>query len=114
MQRREFLAGMGAAPFAAALSTSRLMAQAPAAPARSRTKIQQSVMSSIWGNQNNIPFEEKCRILQRIGFKAVDLPSVEQVPILKQYGLAPALMTGVGSNFQNGIIRKELHDMIEE
>jgi hypothetical protein len=35
------------------------------------------------------------------------------VPILKQYGLVPAMMTGAGTSFQDGLIRKELHDKFE-
>jgi hydroxypyruvate isomerase len=133
MRRREFLAGIGAAPLAASL-TSSLLAQAPqggrgqggrgaaapatpaapAAPARPRTKIQQSVMGSVWGSQNNLPIEEKCKILQRIGFKGMDLPTAAQVPVIKQYGLAPAMMTlNTGTSFTDGLIRKERHDMIE-
>jgi hydroxypyruvate isomerase len=72
------------------------------------------VMASVWGNGSTIPFEERCKILARIGFKGVDLPAAEQVPILKQYGLAPALMTGAGTSFQDGLIRKELHGKFEE
>src|SRR5262245_57498121 len=137
MKRREFLAGIGAAPLAASLSSS-LLAQAPqappaggrggqgrgaapaaapaapAAPARPRTKIQQSVMANVWGTQNGLAIEEKCKILQRIGFKAMDLPTEAQVPILKQYGLVPAMMTlQTGTSFQSGLIRKENIDMIE-
>ena len=70
-------------------------------------------MASVWGG-NTIPFEERCKTLARIGFKAVDLPQPDQVPIMKKYGLVPALMTGTGSSFQNGLIRKELHNQIEE
>ena len=90
-------------------------APAPAAPAPAvaRTKIRQSVMSSVWGN-SPLPFEERCKVLARIGFKAVDLPSAQQIPILKANGLAPAMMTGTGSSFQNGIIRKEEHARMEE
>jgi hypothetical protein len=40
-----------------------------------------------------LPIEEKCKILQRIGFKGMDLPTAQQIPVLKQYGLAPAMMT---------------------
>ena len=89
-----------------------LAAQTPA-PARPRTKIKQSVMASVWTG-TNLPFEERCKILARIGFKGVDLPTTEQVPILKQYGLTPALMTGTGTSFQNGLIRKEMHGQFEE
>ncbi len=63
----------------------------------------------------NNSFEDRCKILARIGFKGVDLPTAQQVPILKQYGLNPALMTAPGgSSFQNGLIRKEMHDQFED
>jgi len=113
MKRREFLASIAVAPAAAAFAMQAPQAQTPA-PAR--TKIKQSVMASVWTG-NNAPFEERCKILARIGFKGVDLPTVQQVPILKQYGLAPAMMTAPapgGSSFQNGLIRKELHNQFED
>ncbi len=114
MDRRDFLAGVAAAPFAAAsfgaLSPARA-AQAPAA-APARARIRQSVMSSVWTG-TTLSFEERCRHLARLGFKGVDLPTAQQVPILKQHGLAPTMMTGTGTSFQDGLIRKELHDKIE-
>jgi hydroxypyruvate isomerase len=70
-------------------------------------------MASVWTG-TKYSFEERCKILARIGFKGVDLPTAEQVPILRQYGLAPTLMTGTGTSFQDGLIRKELHGKIEE
>ena len=70
-------------------------------------------MASVWGNGSTLSFEDRCKILARIGFKGVDLPTPEQVPILKQYGLTPALMTGAGTSFQDGLIRKELHGKFE-
>src|SRR5262245_41168430 len=92
MKRREFLTSMAAAPLAATLSTAAPAASALQTPAaaRPRTKIKQSVMGSVWTG-TKFSFEERCKILARIGFKGVDLPTVEQVPILKQFGLAPAL-----------------------
>jgi hydroxypyruvate isomerase len=112
MQRREFLAGIAAAPLAAALRPEHVAAQgAPAA--KPRSPIRQSVMASVWGANSKLSFEERCQILQRIGFKGVDLPTVEQVPILKKYGLAPVMMTGAGTSFQDGLVRKELHDKFE-
>jgi hydroxypyruvate isomerase len=109
MERRTFLAGM-AAPLVTMGVADRLSAQAPATP---RTRIKQSVMSSVWGMGATPSFEERCKILARIGFKGVDLPTAQQVPILTQNGLTPALMTGTGTSFQNGLIRKEIHDQIE-
>jgi hydroxypyruvate isomerase len=70
-------------------------------------------MGSVWGN-STLSFEERCKVLARIGFKGVDLPTAQQVPILRNYGLTPALMTGTGTSFQNGLIRKEMHDKFEE
>jgi hydroxypyruvate isomerase len=110
MKRRNFLAGMVAAPFIGAPLVE--AAQAPAGAAR-RTKIKQSVMASVWGN-STLSFEERCKVLARIGFKGVDLPTAQQIPILKANGLSPTLMTGTGTSFQQGLIRKELHDKFEE
>ena len=114
MDRRDFLAGIAAAPLAAAsLGSPTLAAAAQDRPAaRPRSPIRQSVMASVWTG-TKLSFEERCQILSKIGFKAVDLPTAEQVPILKKYGLAPAMMTGTGTSFQDGLIRKELHDKFE-
>ena len=87
-----------------------LAAQTPTAP---RNRIKQSVMASVWTG-STLSFEDRCKILARIGFKGVDLPTEKQVPILTQNGLTPAMMTGTGTSFQNGLIRKELHDQIEQ
>jgi len=113
MDRRDFLAGMAVAPLAAAFQGGRAPANAAQQPAaRSRTPIKQSVMASVWG-QSKLSFEERCQVLQRLGFKGMDLPTPEQAPMLKQYGLTPAMMTGAGTSFQEGLVRKELHDKFE-
>jgi hydroxypyruvate isomerase len=116
MNRRDFLAGMAAAPFAATPAITHGSAPAPQgpAPARTRAPIRQSVMGSVWGMGSTLSFEERCKILARIGFKGVDLPTAEQAKIMKQYGLTPAMMTGAGTTFQDGLIRKELHGKFEE
>ena len=110
MNRREFLAGVAAAPLAAAVRPEQALAAQAGTTAPKRNPIRQSVMASVWGNTSKLSFEERCQILAKIGFKGVDLPTVEQVPIMKKYGLAPAMMTGAGTTFQDGLIRKELHD----
>jgi hypothetical protein len=84
----------------------------PAPPPKPRQKIKQSVMNSVWRGVDN-SFEDKCKILQRIGFKGIDIPSAQQIPVMKQYGLTPTLMTGTGTTMQNGFMRKELHDQQE-
>lgn len=110
MKRREFLSTVAGAGLAAA-SPITSSAQAPAASAK-RGRLKQSVMSSVWGN-STMPFEERCKTLARIGFKGVDLPTAQQIPMLRDNGLTPALMTGSGTSFQNGLIRKEMHDQFE-
>ena len=103
---------MAAAPLAlTARGTARADAQNQAA-APKRNKIRQSVMASVWGG-TKFSFEERCQILSKLGYVAIDLPSREQIPTMKKYGLAPALMTGTGTSFQEGLIRKELHDKFE-
>jgi hydroxypyruvate isomerase len=69
-------------------------------------------MNSVWRGLNN-SFEDKCKILQQIGFKGIDLPTAQQAPIMKQFGLTPTMMTGTGTTMQNGFMRKELHDAQE-
>jgi hydroxypyruvate isomerase len=116
MNRRDFLASMAAAPLAAAPALNQAPATAApgSVPARARAPIRQSVMPSVWGMGSTLSFEERCTILARIGFKGIDLPTAEQAKIMKQYGLTPAMMTGAGTTFQDGLIRKELHGKFEE
>src|SRR6187431_15270 len=112
MDRREFLAGVAAAPLALALGEPASVAAAQNTPAAKRMPIRQSVMASVWGG-TKYSFEERCQILSKLGFKGVDLPTREQVPTLRKFGLAPTLMTGTGTSFQDGLIRKELHAKFE-
>jgi hydroxypyruvate isomerase len=118
MKRRDFLVRTAAVPFAASLmSTAAAAGQAPQNPAtpatRPRTKLRQGVMSSVWG-QSKLTFEQRCEALQKIGYVSVDLPTEQQMPILKKYGLVPGMMTGTGTSFQDGTIRKERHDAFEK
>src|SRR5688572_30846411 len=87
MDRRDFLAGVAAAPLALALGESSSVAAAQTKPATAkRMPIRQSVMASVWTG-TKYSFEERCQILSKLGFKGVDLPTREQVPTLKKYGL---------------------------
>jgi hypothetical protein len=80
MDRRDFLAGMAVVPFATALNPASAAAAQTPAKTRARAPIRQSVMASVWGADSKIPFEERCKILARIGFKGMDLPTPEQAP----------------------------------
>jgi hydroxypyruvate isomerase len=113
MKRRDFLLGVTAAPLAAALARGTAAAGQAAPPRRPRTRIQQSLMPQVWGD-SKLSFEQRCETLARVGYRAVDLPTPEQAPLLKKYGLTPALMTGTGTSFRDGLIRKEMHDAFEK
>jgi hydroxypyruvate isomerase len=110
MKRREFLSTVAGAGLVAA-SPIAVSAQTPAATTR-KGRLKQSVMASVWGN-SQMPFADRCKTLARIGFKGVDLPTAQQISVLRDNGLTPALMTGTGTSFQDGLIRKEMHDKFE-
>jgi hydroxypyruvate isomerase len=115
MDRRDFLAGLAAVPLGTAFGMTHPAAASPQQPAAApaRTPIKQSVMGSVWGANSKLSFEERCQLLQKIGFKGVDLPTAAQAPLLRKYGLTPAMMTGAGTTFQDGLVRKALHDTFE-
>jgi hydroxypyruvate isomerase len=106
MHRRELLIGAVAA--AAGLSAT------PAQPvSQRRGRLKQSVMPSVFPQGFGMSFPERCQLLARVGYQGYDLPTAEQLPVLRDHGLTPAMMTGTGTTFQDGLIRKELHDRIE-
>jgi hydroxypyruvate isomerase len=100
----------------AALAASPLLAaQAARAlePGVRQGKLKQSVMASVWGDLD-LDIEERCEVLAALGFAGMDLPQPAQIPILTDYGLAPTMMTGTGTSFEDGLIRRELHDAIAD
>jgi hydroxypyruvate isomerase len=100
----------------AALAASPLLAAEVARalePGIRQGKIKQSVMPQVWG-ELNLSIEERCEVLAALGFAGMDLPQPAELPVLKAHGLTPAMMTGTGTTFQDGLIRRELHDQIEE
>ncbi len=72
-------------------------------------------MPTVWRG-SNLTLEQRCEVLARIGYVSMDLPSAADVEIMRKYGLTPAVMTGGsgGTSFQNGMIRKEMHDSFEK
>jgi hydroxypyruvate isomerase len=110
--RRKLLAAAAATPFFAPLVKAAEQA-AVVEPIR-QGRLKQSVMASVWGQGNPLTFEERCEILRTLGFYGVDLVGAQQLPILADYGLVPTIMTGTGTSFQDGLIRRELHDQIVE
>jgi hydroxypyruvate isomerase len=107
LSRRQLLTILAASPLLASQAARALE------PGIRQGKIKQSVMPSVWGDLK-LDIEERCEVLAALGFAGMDLPQPDQMPVLKKYGLAPAMMVGTGTTFQNGLIRRELHNKIEE
>ena len=107
-RRKLLAAAAGTAMFATLVKAAE---QAAAAPIR-QGRLKQSVMASVWGQNSPFSFAERCEILSMLGFSAVDLPSPDQISIMADYSLLPAMMTGAGTTFQDGLIRKEMHQKI--
>lgn len=110
IKRRSLLKALAATPVLAAQV--RAAQEEGLGPRLGRLK--QSVMPQVWTG-TDFTLEERCEILSLLGFAGMDLPQPQQVPVLRDYGLTPTLMTATsGTSFQNGIIRRELHDQIVE
>jgi hydroxypyruvate isomerase len=61
-----------------------------------------------------MPFEEMCRHAARLGLRGFDLVDRRDWPTLRRFGLTPTMELGGGVSFENGIIRRELHDSLEK
>lgn len=110
IKRRSLLAALTASPlFASGLQA----ADDSGALGIRRGRLKQSVMPQVWGNLQ-LSIEERCEILSRLGFAGMDLAQPGQIPILRDYGLVSSMMVGTGTSFADGLIRRELHDQIEE
>jgi hydroxypyruvate isomerase len=108
MNRRRFLLAAAAAQFAATFAAGAVSAAAP-----QRRRIRQGVMPTVWRG-SGLTFEQKCRTLARIGYESMDLTSEAEAVQMKKFGLMPSVMTGSGTGFQDGTIRRELHDSFEK
>jgi hydroxypyruvate isomerase len=112
LTRRRLLAAAAASPFFAPLLQAAEAPPPPGPPIR-EGRLRQSVMPTVWAG-TSLTAQERYELLALLGFAGVDLPQVAELPMLADYGLAPAIMTGTGTSFQNGLIRPEIHDQIEE
>jgi hydroxypyruvate isomerase len=109
LDRRKLLSVLAASPLLASQAASALE------PGIRQGRLRQSVMFQVWGDlRQSTTTAEKCEILAALGFAGMDLPQPDEIPILQDYGLTPVIMTGTGTSFQDGLIRRELHDQIEE
>jgi hydroxypyruvate isomerase len=107
LQRRKLLAALAASPLLASRAARALE------PGVRQGRLRQSVMPQVWGGLR-LGIEERCEVLAALGFAGLDLPQPGDIPVLQEYGLTPSMMTGTGTSFQDGLIRRELHDRIEE
>ena len=107
MRRRDFVTALSSGIAATALSTATASAQS--APSKGRLK--QAVMRTNFDPK--MPFEDMCREAARIGYVGMDLIGPNDWPTLKKYGLIPTMANTGGVTFEDGIIRKELHEKLE-
>jgi hydroxypyruvate isomerase len=107
LNRRKLFAILAASPLLASKAAQALE------PGVRQGKLRQSVMTQVWGGLQ-LSIQERCEVLAALGFSGMDLPQPADIPVLQEYTLTPVLMTGTGTSFQNGLIRAELHDQIEE
>ena len=109
LTRRRLLSILAASPVLASQAARALE------PGIRQGRLKQSVMFQVWGSlRQSLSIEEQCEVLAALGFAGMDLPTQDQIPVLQDYGLTPSMMTGTGTTFENGLIRRELHDQIEE
>jgi len=107
LDRRKLLAVLGASPLLASQAARALE------PGIRQGRLRQSVMFQVWGDLG-LSIEERCEVLAALGFAGMDLPAPNEISVLQDYGLTPTMMTGTGTSFADGLIRRELHDQIEE
>ncbi|HUF72365.1 MAG TPA: TIM barrel protein [Gammaproteobacteria bacterium] len=107
LSRRKLLSILAASPVLASQSARALE------PGIRQGRLRQSVMPQVWGGLA-LGIEERCEVLAALGFAGMDLPQPNELAVLEDYGLTPAMMTGTGTTFADGLIRRELHDQIEE
>ena len=108
LNRRKLLAILAAAPALASQAARALE------PGIKQGRLRQSVMFQVWGSLNqSLSTAEKCEVLAALGFSGMDLPQPNELSILEDHGLTPSMMTGTGTSFADGLIRRERHDQIE-
>ncbi len=72
-------------------------------------RIHQSVCRWCFGS---IPLPELCDAAKRMGLEAIDLLSLDEIPVAKEHGLTCSLVTGVPGGITSGLNRLENHDAI--
>ncbi len=107
MTRRQAIKTATLATAAAATLTPRPAAAAGAAPLAGR--IRQSVCRWCY---KNIALDTLCQAAKRMGLQSVEILPLSDLPVLKQYGLISAMVTGVPGDIAKGLNRVENHEAI--
>ncbi len=107
LTRRKLLSVLAASPLLAGYAARALE------PGIRQGRLKQSVMFQVWGDLV-LSIEERCEVLAALGFVGMDLAQPDELSVLEDFGLTPSMMTGTGTTFADGLIRRELHDQIEE
>ena len=115
MQRRNFLTAAAASGAALAVGTLNLEAQAPAAASKAPAKrghFKQGCMRTNFDPKMSM--EDCVKAAAKVGILGFDMAGQADWPLLRKYGLEPS-MAGAGPvTFENGVIRKELHEALEK
>ena len=104
MKRRYFFPSL-----AGGLTLGSLARRAGAQTVERKGRLKQGITPGCLGR--DYPFEDLCRESARLGVQGIDLVGPERFPVLKRYGLVPTMVPSA-STISNGIIHKELHDMM--
>jgi hydroxypyruvate isomerase len=115
MDRRAFLASMGAAA-AAAMTAERIEAQAERATIKRKGRIKQSLFRTVFGQDTPglTTLDEQCREAARLGAYGFELIQPSDWPTLKKYGLAPTMAPMIFTTIPDGIVSVEKHDALEK
>ena len=96
----------------AGLAATAAWAQTTPAPVQRKGPLKQSVTRGVFGR--TMSFEDSCREAARLGCKGYDLIGPADCPMLKKYGLVPAMYPpGPGGTIPDALNRKENHDKLE-
>jgi hydroxypyruvate isomerase len=101
MKRREVMVALAASPLLTAGAPRAQVGPAGQA-ARKPGRLKLGVMFQVWGWPNAVitDLEQRFSILSRLGYAGVDLLSAEQVPLAREHGLEPCVMTAPGGTSQ--------------
>src|SRR5690349_8112310 len=100
------LAGTAAALSVAADLSHRLNAAEAVGDGQLKGRVNHSVCKWCYPK---IALDDFCKAAKEIGLKSVELVEINDLPILKKYGLVRAMVTGVPGMITSGLNRLENH-----